>query len=48
MHFRKIKKDSPVKQFKTKRVCKMAGCKQQLSIYNSEVYCHVHRWQNVL
>ncbi|MDO8525648.1 MAG: hypothetical protein Q7S07_04085 [Candidatus Omnitrophota bacterium] len=25
------------------RVCRSVGCKHILSIYNLEVYCHIHR-----
>jgi hypothetical protein len=35
-------KNGAIKRFKMGRVCKKHGCRQRLSIYNSEVYCHVH------
>ena len=25
------------------RICRSAGCKNILSIYNLEAYCHIHR-----
>ncbi|MDD5496200.1 MAG: hypothetical protein PHP46_03755 [Candidatus Omnitrophica bacterium] len=28
---------------KRRRICKFTGCKQILSIYNPEVYCHAHQ-----
>jgi len=43
MHFRKTKRGGQVKKFASGRVCKKTGCKQRLSIYNSEEYCNVHR-----
>jgi hypothetical protein len=43
MYPRKIKKKGPIPKFKGGRVCKKLGCKQRLSIYNSEEYCHVHQ-----
>jgi len=43
MYPRKTKRNSPVKKFKGGRVCKKFGCKQRLSVYNSEEHCHVHQ-----
>jgi len=43
MYPRKIKKSGPAKSFGSGRVCKKKGCRQRLSIYNSEEYCNVHR-----
>lgn len=42
MRARKTRKKGPVKTFKSGRVCKHVGCKQRLSVYNSEDLCHVH------
>ena len=42
-HFWKTKRAGQVKRFTGGRVCKKAGCKQHLSIYNLEEYCSVHR-----
>ncbi len=42
MHSRKTQRKGPVPRFKMGRVCKKFGCKQRLSIYNSEAYCNVH------
>jgi hypothetical protein len=42
MAAKKIKRKAPVKQFRAGRVCRMAGCKKRLSLYNSEEYCYAH------
>jgi hypothetical protein len=28
---------------KKRRICRFAGCKHLLSIYNPETFCHVHQ-----
>lgn len=38
----KLMKAKP-KSFKKGRICKFPGCKHILSIYNPEVYCHIHQ-----
>lgn len=45
MYNRKTKKKGPLENFKKGRICKKYLCKQRLSIYNPEEYCHVHRGQ---
>jgi hypothetical protein len=49
MYARKINKKAPP-TFRKGRICKKYRCKQALSIYNAEIYCHVHRreFMNVL
>jgi hypothetical protein len=42
MYYRKTRKTEPPRRFKKGRVCKKYGCGQRLSVYNSELYCHVH------
>ncbi|MGE0269446.1 MAG: hypothetical protein AB7S78_13430 [Candidatus Omnitrophota bacterium] len=42
MYPKKTRKNGPVKKSKAGRVCKKTGCKQKLSIYNAEEFCHVH------
>ena len=32
-----------IKPNKKRRVCRFTGCRQILSIYNPETYCHVHQ-----
>lgn len=32
-----------IKSNKKRRICRFAGCKQVLSIYNPESYCHAHQ-----
>jgi hypothetical protein len=32
-----------IKVYKKHRTCRFAGCKQILSIYNSETHCYVHQ-----
>ncbi len=46
MHAKKARKKGHVKKFPKGRVCKKQGCKHALSIYNSELYCHVHLNEN--
>ncbi|MFA5500466.1 MAG: hypothetical protein WC404_05265 [Candidatus Omnitrophota bacterium] len=29
--------------YKRRRICRFRGCKQVLSIYNPEAYCHAHQ-----
>lgn len=42
MYIHKRKRVGQLKSFGKGRVCKKHGCKQRLSIYNAERYCHVH------
>ena len=30
------------------RVCRVAGCKHILSVYNPETYCHVHQQLDIV
>lgn len=32
-----------IKTSKKHRICRFTGCRQVLSIYNPETYCHVHQ-----
>lgn len=32
-----------IKTFKKGRICKLKGCRQTLSIYNSGIYCYLHK-----
>jgi len=43
MYPRKTKKSGPINKHKAGRVCKKHGCRQRLSVYNPEEYCHAHR-----
>ncbi len=47
MRVKKIRKKGFPKQFAKGRVCKKQGCKHLLSVYNSELYCHVHLNENL-
>lgn len=43
MRPRKVRRNTPVKKSKGGRVCKKFGCKQRLSVYNAQEYCHAHQ-----
>ena len=33
-----------IRIYKKHRICRFAGCKHLLSIYNPETYCYVHQY----
>ncbi len=47
MRAKKMRKKGSLKQFPKGRVCKKQGCRHTLSVYNSELYCHVHLIENL-
>lgn len=42
IQIKKPKKKGQVVRHSAGRVCKKFGCKNRLSVYNSEEYCHAH------